>query len=112
MRRRHLAAVQDSDPIRPGDLLEGFSSVATFAPGHPLRRMRCLACAALLGGRPIRIYTCIVFSAENCTCGSVPTISYPICADHGTDAGHALPQLALDRWQRHHETEAGCGDQS
>lgn len=96
----------DAEPIAPGDLLEGFSSVAVFQPGHPLRRSRCLACASLIGGRPVRIYTCVVFSDRNCACGSVPTISYVICADHGTDPGNALPALALERWERHHPGEA------
>ena len=102
MKGRRLVDAAPDAPIVPGDLIEGFGVPCVFAPGHPLRATRCLVCASMIGGREIRLYTIIVTGSDNCLCGSIPTITYAICADHGTESGMALPLMALDRWERHH----------
>lgn len=102
MRRARFADIRPDEPIQPNDLIEGVGLPGILAPGHPLRRSRCLLCASLIGGREMRIYTIVVFNGHNCICGSIPTISYALCADHGTDPGTVLPTLALERWRRHH----------
>jgi hypothetical protein len=91
-----------TSPVALDDVVEQLGEAITMAPGHPLRRVRCLACAMMIGGRPFRTYTIIDFRHDACACGAIACATYFVCAEHGTSDNGTLMVLALARGRHIH----------
>jgi hypothetical protein len=93
----HAGAVVSTD-----DVVEQVSSPFTLAPGHPLRRMRCLICAMMVGGREVRSAVVIDYRHDGCRCGSVPAVAYLICSEHESEPDLNIGDPAIARYHQHH----------
>jgi hypothetical protein len=95
-----------SEPISQADVTEAVSLPFLLAGGHPLRRQRCLLCGMLIGGREARAASVIDWRTDGCECGSVPTVTFLICADHPVDEHTDWMTPALQRWAAHHDGQS------
>lgn len=103
MSRRGAPLHGASDVASTDTVVEQLSSVFTLAPGHPLRRQRCLICAEMVGARPVKAAVTIDFRSRGCRCGSVPSVAFLICADHDAGGDLNIADPALARYYQHHQ---------
>jgi hypothetical protein len=95
--RRHRKSPFGDAPMSETDALELSTHEFTLAPGHRLRASRCLICAALIGGMPVRAVTIVLLSADYCPCGNLEPDGYLVCAGHGEQRPGVLAQLVAMR---------------